>query len=151
MHWGAGDALMSEQGNIETTQRIFEIFQAGEHDELPGLIDENVTVTVLDSPQISGPRGFAGIQGMLDAFSRTAGIFESTRLRLRSAIAVDAEAVLAEAEFTARARQDLEPISLSLWFVFRFAAGRVVSIDEFDDEERARAAAGAPVQDSSAV
>jgi ketosteroid isomerase-like protein len=89
---------MSEQGNIETTQRIFEIFQAGEHDELPDLIDGNV-----------------------------------------------------RAEFTARARQDLEPISLSLWFVFRFDAGRVVSIDEFDDEERARAAAGVLAHDSSAV
>jgi ketosteroid isomerase-like protein len=143
---------MSEQGkNLETVRRLFEFFRTGEHDELPGLLDEDVKVTVLDISQIYGPQGFAGIEGMLDAFSRTAGVFESTLLQLRSAVAVGEQAVVAEAEFTARARRDLEPISLPLWFVLRFAAGRVVSVEEFDDSERARTSAGAPVHDSSPV
>lgn len=143
---------MSEHGkNIETVGRVFEIFQTGDHDELPALIDPDVQVTVLDTPELSRPRGFDGVKGMIDAFARTARLFESTRVELRLAVAVDDRTVLAEAQFTARARREMESISQPLWFVFRFGGGKVVSVEEFDDEQSALAVAGAPAHSTSSV
>jgi ketosteroid isomerase-like protein len=141
---------MDEQAqNIEKVRRLFDALLKEEHDALPELIDENVKVTVLDSPQISGPRGFAGVQGMIDAYSRAARVFESTRLELRTTTAVDDQTALAGAAFTARARRDLQPISLPLWFVFRFGSGKVISVEEFETEASASEAAGAVAPGSS--